>query len=326
LAFFFEVRFDMAARVPVDVDPAQAATSVGLPSRGQQVGFPAMPAVLITGASTGIGRACALRLAARGFHVFAGVRRSGDGDRLRSEAAPQRGGALDWVLLDVTDEASVADALDRVGERLGRSRLAGLVNNAGIAVGGPVEHLPLRFWREQFEVNVLGQVAVTQAAMPLLRQGAGRIVFISSNSGRVGTPMMGPYCASKFAVEGLAESLRAELHEWDLPVVVVEPGAIATPIWEKGRALADVLDTELDATAREQYGRWIELIRRAIDHQEGSGIPPDRVARVVELALTVDDPRHRYAVGIDAKISALAARFAPDRSRAALVRAMADQI
>lgn len=284
-----------------------------------------MPAVLVTGASSGIGRACALRLVAAGHLVFAGVRRDVDAEALHRDA-PRVGGRLETVELDVTDEAQVGEALDRVGRRLDGRRFAGVVNNAGVAIGGPVEYLGLDWWRTQLEVNVIGQVAVTKAALPLVRDGCGRIVFIGSNSGRVATPMMAPYCASKFAIEGLAESLRHELADWSIPVVVVEPGAIRTPIWDKGRDLADRLDADLPPEAHERYARFIAMIRRALDHQEQAGIDPDRVARVVERALTVERPRARYQVGMDATVGALAARFLPDRVRDAAVAATAERI
>lgn len=281
--------------------------------------------MLVTGASTGIGRACALRLVAAGHLVFAGVRRDADADALACDA-PAGEGRLVPVQLDVTDEDQVGAVLDEVGRSLGRQRFAGLVNNAGIAVGGPVEHLGLDWWRRQLEVNVIGQVAVTRAALPLVRAGAGRIVFIGSNSGRIGTPMMAPYCASKFAVEGLAESLRHELADWEIPVVVVEPGAVRTPIWDKGRDLADRLDAELPAEAHDSYGRLIAMVRRGIEAREHAGIDPDRVAVVVERALAVDRPRTRYQVGADAVASALLARLLPDRARDVVVARVASQI
>lgn len=265
--------------------------------------------VLVTGASTGIGRATALRLAAAGWRVFAGVRRDADGRALADASA----GSLTPVALDVTDPAQIAAAADSIADAVGGAGLAGLVNNAGIARGGPVEYLPVDDWRLQFEVNLFGQVAVTQAMMPLLRDAHGRIVFIGSNSGRISTPMMAPYGASKFAIEALAASMRLELRPWGMKVVVVEPGAVKTAIWDKGRALADELEAVMPADAASRYGDQIAAIRKGIETQDRTGIPADRVAAVVEKALTADRPRARYQVGIDSHVSAAASRVLPDR-------------
>lgn len=265
--------------------------------------------VLVTGASTGIGRATALRLAAAGWRVFAGVRRDADGRALADASA----GSLTPVVLDVTDPAQIAAAADSIADAVGGAGLAGLVNNAGIARGGPVEYLPVDDWRLQFEVNLFGQVAVTQAMMPLLRDARGRIVFIGSNSGRISTPMMAPYGASKFAIEALAASMRLELRPWGMKVVVVEPGAVKTAIWDKGRALADELEAVMPADAASRYGDQIAAIRKGIETQDRTGIPADRVAAVVEKALTADRPRARYQVGIDSHVSAAASRVLPDR-------------
>lgn len=265
--------------------------------------------VLVTGASTGIGRATALRLAAAGWRVFAGVRRDADGRALADASA----GSLTPVVLDVTDTTQIAAAADAIADAVGGAGLAGLVNNAGIARGGPVEYLPVDDWRLQFEVNLFGQVAVTQAMMPLLRDARGRIVFIGSNSGRISTPMMAPYGASKFAIEALAASMRLELRPWGMKVVVVEPGAVKTAIWEKGRALADELEAVMPADAASRYGDQIAAIRKGIETQDRTGIPADRVAAVVEKALTADRPRARYQVGIDSHVSAAASRVLPDR-------------
>ncbi len=265
--------------------------------------------VLVTGASTGIGEACALLLAERGWRVFAGVRRDEDGRRLAGEAR----GDLEPVLLDVTDEAGVEKVVGSIGE------LAGLVNNAGIALGGPVEYIPLEDWRRQFEVNVIGQVSVTRRAIPLLR--GGRIVFIGSVSGRISTPLVAPYGASKHAIEAIAESLRHELRPAGIMTVVVEPGAVRTPIWDKGRRHADEIEASLPAEALTRYAPAIAAVRKGIDLQERSGIPPRRVAEVVERALTSPRPRARYLVGRDAVVQGAIDRFLPDSARDLVVRA-----
>jgi NAD(P)-dependent dehydrogenase (short-subunit alcohol dehydrogenase family) len=278
-----------------------------------------MGSVLVTGASTGIGEACALGLDGSGHKVFAGVRREADGDRLREKASPR----LEPVLLDVTDQDHVASVAEHIDRSVGGAGLSGLVNNAGIALGGPLEFLPLDEWRRQFEVNVFGQIAVTQALIPLLRRATGRVVFIGSLSGRVSTPLMGPYGASKHAIEAIGESLREELRPWGMHVAVVEPGAIRTPIWDKGRATADQLEEAMPAGARQLYGDGIDRIRGLIDQQERDGIPPERVATTVEHALFARRPRYRYLVGTDARVAGNLERVLPDKVMAKLVAKLA---
>lgn len=276
-------------------------------------------AFLVTGASTGIGEATALHLDRLGYTVFAGVRRDADAERLAAQASDR----LTTVSLDVTDATQVEAAADSIEATIGSQGLGGVVNNAGIARGGPLEYLSLDEWRTQFEVNVLGQVAVTKAMLPLVRAGAGRIVFIGSESGRVGTPMMGPYAASKFAIEGLAESLRHELHRWGIHVAVVEPGAVKTAIWEKGRGTAARLEAEMPPEARERYGDQIEMIKKSIEDSDRSGVPALKVAEVVEHALLSARPRHRYLVGTDANVVGVLSRLAPDKVKDYIVRRLA---
>jgi NAD(P)-dependent dehydrogenase (short-subunit alcohol dehydrogenase family) len=281
-----------------------------------------MPAVLVTGASTGIGEATALHLDGLGHHVFASVRKEEDGERLRDQASDR----LTPLLFDVTDEKAVGAAAETVTETLGATRFAGVVNNAGIGMGGPLEYLSLDDWRQQFEVNVLGQVVVTKAFLPLVRDGHGRIVFIGSISGRCGTALMGPYTGSKFAIEGIAEALRLELHPWDIKVSVVEPGAIKTAIWEKGRAQAAELTSRFPPEAVDRYRAAIDMITRGIDYQDEHGIAPVGVAKAVEHALFAPRPRLRYVVGNDAKVTALMSRFMPDSAKDAIVRRIAGRI
>lgn len=267
-----------------------------------------MPAVLITGSSTGIGRACALALDRRGFDVFAGVRRAKDGEALLAAASPR----LEPLELDVTDADQIAAAAARVREAAG-GRLAGLVNNAGIVVPAPVEGVELDELRRQLEVNVVSQVAVTQAMLPMLRAARGRIVLMSSIGGRMSTPMLGPYSASKHALEALGDALRQELRPFGVEVALIEPGAIATPFWGKGRAVADRLLDSIDADVRGLYREQIELVEAAAVAAEGRGIAPERVADAVVHALTADRPRTRYLVGTDARIQAALRRLVPDR-------------
>jgi NAD(P)-dependent dehydrogenase (short-subunit alcohol dehydrogenase family) len=275
------------------------------------------PVVVVTGASTGIGHATALALARSGFDVAAGVRTDDDAERLRCAADH-----VHPVLLDVSDEPSVTRAMARVSALAGDRGVAGLVNNAGIVRGGPVEYVPDDHWREQFEVNVLGQVVVTRAALDLLRRGRGRIVFIGSISGKVSTPLLAPYSASKFAIEAIAEALRHELRPWGTRVVVVGPGAVRTPVWEKGRRLIDVLERRVPPEALTRYETAIAELRASLDSQERGAIAPEKVAAVVLRALTVRRPRGRYPVGLDARLGGVLDRVAPIPVRDVLVRAV----
>jgi len=271
--------------------------------------------VVITGASTGIGEACALHLDALGFRVFAGVRKQADGEALKGRASAR----LAPVSLDVTDERSIAAAVETVARSAGDTGLAGLVNNAGIAVAGMLEFMPLAALRNQLEVNVLGPIAVTQAFLPLLRKARGRVVNIGSNSGLLSTPFLGAYCASKFALEALTDALRGELRPWGIQVSIVEPGNIQTPIWEKSSAAAKQLLDGLPQQAHELYGAAIEAVGKTAEKSAASAIPAAAVARAVTHALTAKRPKTRYRVGTDATVQALLARYVPDRMRDALI-------
>ena len=264
--------------------------------------------VLITGASTGIGEDLARHLAARGWRVFAGVRRASDGERLATTDA-----RILPVLVDVTDPASITACHATVAAALGDAPLDALVNNAGIAVGGPLEFLPVDELRRQFEVNVFGLVAVTQAMLPLLRRGAGRIVNIGSIGGRVTTPMVGPYCASKFAVEAISDALRMELAEWGLSVVLVEPGVVVTPIWDKGASDMASVGSRLPPEALTRYDGFLQGMARLLAGAPRRGVPVAEVSRVVARALTVPRPRHRYVIGRDAKLRLAAQTLLPRR-------------
>jgi NAD(P)-dependent dehydrogenase (short-subunit alcohol dehydrogenase family) len=261
------------------------------------------PLALVTGASSGIGQACATRLLDLGFHVLAGVRKAAD--------APNRTEALQ---LDVTSEADVAAAAERVG-----AELHVLVNNAGVAVSGPVEVVPIEGWRRQLEVNLVGQVAVTRALLPAVLRARGRIVNMSSIGGRVANPLFGPYSASKFGLEAMSDALRREVSPHGVRVVVVEPGGIATPIWDKGHADADRMLEGADPEAARRYGQMIEAVRRSTKRLADEGLPPEAVADVVGKAVTTRHPRARYVVGRQAQIQAVAARLLPDRAFDALV-------
>jgi NAD(P)-dependent dehydrogenase (short-subunit alcohol dehydrogenase family) len=276
-----------------------------------------MKTVLVTGASTGIGEACALRLDRLGYRVYAGVRSQEYADGLCRRGSDR----IVPVFLDVTDQAQVDAAAKQITD--GGGSLDGVVNNAGIARGGPLEYLPLEIWREQLEVNVLGQVAVTKAVLPSIRAAGGRIVFIGSIGGKVATMLMGPYSASKFAIEAIGESLRAELRPWGISVSVIEPGAVKTAIWDKGRQEADRLEQALPEEARTRYARHIAAIRKAIEMQDRQGVSPDKVTAAVEHALFSSRPKTRYLVGTDARVQALLVRWLPDRPREAIIRRFA---
>jgi len=264
--------------------------------------------VVITGASTGIGEAVARHLDGLGFLVFAGVRKESDAETLKRGSS----GRLMPVFLDVTNEVMIAQSVQQVSQVVGEKGLVGLVNNAGIAVASPLEFIPIQELRKQLEVNVIGQLAVTQAYLPLIRKGQGRLVFISSISGRVAAPLLGPYAASKFALGALSDSLRRELLPWDIPVSIVEPGRIITPIWEKSLAAADALISRLDPQAEVYYGEAMEINRaRALSQRKGT--PVEQVARVVAHALLSKNPKTRYLVGWDARFGALLAKWLPDK-------------
>jgi NAD(P)-dependent dehydrogenase (short-subunit alcohol dehydrogenase family) len=260
---------------------------------------------LVTGASTGIGRACAVHLAGLGFEVLAGVRDPAD--------APE---GLEPVRLDVTSESDVAAAAERVG-----GELHALVNNAGIAISGPVEVVPIEEWRRQLEVNLLGQIAVTRALLPAILRARGRIVNMSSIGGRVANPLFGPYSASKFALEAVSDALRREVAADGVRVVSVEPGGIATPIWGKGMDDARRVVSGMTEEQERRYSKLIAAVTKAVERIAREGLPPEEVARVVGEAITTDRPRARYVVGREAKVQALAARLLPDRAFDALMSA-----
>jgi len=256
---------------------------------------------LVTGASTGIGRATALRLDRAGWRVFAGVRREADAEALRADASEQ----LTAVMVDVTDPDQIAAAAERIGAALDGARLDGLVNNAGVAIPSPLETMPIEDFRRQVEVNLTGQVAVTQAMLPLIRgAAAGRIVFISSIGGRIAFPFTGAYHAAKFGVEAVGDSFRQELRRWGISVSIVEPGSIDTPIWGRGTAAADEIGERAGGSQEALYGKAIERYRKLMEKTGERGIPPEKVAAAVEHALSARRPRARYLVGFDAKIQA----------------------
>jgi NAD(P)-dependent dehydrogenase (short-subunit alcohol dehydrogenase family) len=257
-----------------------------------------MRSVLLTGASTGIGRATAQRLDGAGWRVFAGVRKQEDAEALRAACSDR----LTPLMLDVTDAEQIAAAAERVGTEAAGG-LDGLVNNAGVAVPSPLETIPIDDFRHQIEVNLTGQVAVTQALLPHIRTARGRIVFISSIGGRVAFPLTGAYHAAKFGIEAVGDVFRQELRPWEIAVSIIEPGSIDTPIWERGEQSADEIG-ERTPHREALYGKAVEKYRKVVRSTAERGIHPEKVAKAIEHALSASRPRTRYLVGIDARVQA----------------------
>jgi NAD(P)-dependent dehydrogenase (short-subunit alcohol dehydrogenase family) len=264
-----------------------------------------MRSVLVTGASSGIGRATALRLDGSGWKVFAGVRREEDAEALRGATSER----LAPVLLDVTKPEQIAAAAERV-RRESDGGLDGLVNNAGVAVPAPLETVPLEDLRHQLEVNLVAYVAVTQAMLEEIRRAEGRVVFLSSIGGRVAFPFGGPYHASKFATEAIGDVFRQELRPWGLRVSLVEPGSIDTPIWERGQRKGEEIEAKTPRTNL-LYGAALERFRKVIEDTAERGIAPEKVAAAIAHALESPRPKSRYLVGLDAKLQARLKPFIP---------------
>jgi len=277
--------------------------------------YDSRPSVLVTGASKGIGEACAVRLARDGFRVYAGIRREEDGLALIKHA----GDSIVPIIIDVTNAKQIEDAVAQIGEETGERGLQALVNNAGVAIAGPMEFIPIDELRRQLEINVIGQVAVTQAFLPLIRRSrassqgdhkAGRIVFMSSVAGRISLPFMGPYAGSKHALEAIADSMRAELRQFGIRVSLVEPGVVLTPIWETARQAADRNISRMPPDAAVHYGRVMTALSNRTRSMKG--VAPEHVAEVVAHALMHRRPKVRYVVGGMAKVRMLINRVAPD--------------
>jgi NAD(P)-dependent dehydrogenase (short-subunit alcohol dehydrogenase family) len=272
------------------------------------------PSYVVTGASSGIGRACVAELARRGAHVWASVRTDTD----QKELEHAYGNAVTVLRMDLRDPDSIAACGERVAAAGG---VRGLVNNAGLARPGPLEYVPLEVFREQLEVNVTGQLAVTRAMLPALRRAeTARVVTVGSIGGRIAGPMIGPYHTSKFALVGLTDSLRAELAPEGIEVVLVEPGAVATAIWPRARAAAEEIRETLPPAGLERYEAQLAAAERSAARSARTGVPPSRAAEVVVKALTTRHPAPRYLVGRDARAAALLASL-PFRLRYRLTAA-----
>jgi len=269
-----------------------------------------MPSVVITGASTGIGHACAKFLLDKGYRVFGSVRKQADADRLKSEF----GANFTPLIFDVTDEPAVLAAAREVRAALNGEKLAGLVNNAGIAVTGPVLGLSVDDYRRQMDVNVIGPIIATQAFAPLLgadtslKGPPGRIVMISSVAGKSGNPLTSAYVASKHAIEGFSESLRREFMLFGIDVVIIGPGPVKTPIWGKGQESVDV--------SRYQNSPYLPALQKVgafMQHLDAIALPPETIAGLVFDALTLPNPKVRYHIAPD-KMRYLLAAVLPKRT------------
>jgi NAD(P)-dependent dehydrogenase (short-subunit alcohol dehydrogenase family) len=275
-----------------------------------------MPSVLVTGAGRGIGKSIVEHLASRGWDVIAGVRSESDADVVTA-LDPQR---ISSVILDVTDAEHIAKLDDSLPERLDA-----VVNNAGIVVSGPMETVSPDDWRKQLEINVIGQLAVTQAVLPRLRKSRGRVVFISSVNGRLSMPLVGAYCASKFALEAAAEALRMELRPWRIGVAIVEPAQTDTDMWKTANEMVEQAEASLTPAQRDLYGRHIAGFKKTIPLSQKLAVPAEKVSAVVEEALTARRPRARYVVGAGPKLQVALMTNLPAWARHRVLRRVAGQ-
>ncbi len=269
--------------------------------------------VVVTGASTGMGAATAKELARKGFHVLAGVRRDVDADALREEG-------IEPYILDITVESNIAAIADRVTRDPHQRPLRALVNNAGISINAPVETLPIAQWRRQFEVNLFGHIAITQALLPALLHSAGTVVNISSVGGKVVLPTYGAYAGSKFALEAASDALRREVAELGVKVVVIEPGAVKTEMPVRGIATAEGLKATMSAVQLARYGDLSAAVTAQARSFIDAGVPAEHAAKVIAKAATASHPRTRYTIGRDAAILVRISRVVPDRVLDRIVR------
>ncbi len=268
--------------------------------------------IVVTGASTGMGAATAKELARKGFHVLAGVRREADAQALR-------GDGIEPHILDITVESHIAAIAERVA---GDPRpLRALINNAGIAINAPIETLPLAEWRQQFEVNLFGHVAMTQALLPALLSSSGTVVNISSVGGKVVLPTYGAYAGSKFALEAVSDALRREVAQFGVKVVVIEPGAVKTQMVERGLATADRLKAAMTPVQLERYGELAEQVAAQAESFTETGVSAEHAAKVIARAATSPHPRTRYTIGRDAAILLRVAHVVSDRILDRIIRA-----
>jgi NAD(P)-dependent dehydrogenase (short-subunit alcohol dehydrogenase family) len=275
-----------------------------------------MPTVLVTGAGRGIGKSIVEHLATRGWDVIAGVRSQQDAETVTA-LSPQR---ITSVILDVTDAGHIAALDDSLPERVDA-----IVNNAGVVVSGPMETVTPDQWRKQLEVNVIGQLAVTQALLPRLRKSRGRVVFISSVNGRLSMSLVGAYCASKFALEAAADALRMELRPWHIGVVIVEPAQTDTDMWRTADDMVEQAEATLTAEQRDLYAKHIAGFKKTIPMSQKMAVPTEKVSAVVEEALTARRPRSRYVVGTGPKLQVALMTNMPAWARDRVLRRVAGQ-
>src|SRR6476619_5780372 len=265
-----------------------------------------MPSVLVTGAARGIGKSIVEHLAGRGWAVIAGVRSESDAAAVIA-LNPQQ---ISSVILDVTDAGRIAALSESLPERLDA-----VVNNAGIVVSGPMETVTPDGWRKQLEINVIGQLAVTQAVLPRLRRSRGRVVFISSVNGQLSMPLVGAYCASKFALEAAADALRMELRPWRISVAIVEPAQTDTDMWRTADAMVEDLEAGLTPEHRRLYAKHVAGFKKTIPLSQKLAVPAVKVSAVVDEALTARRPRPRYVVGVGPKLQVALLTNLPARAR-----------
>lgn len=275
-----------------------------------------MPSVLVTGAGRGIGKSIVEYLATRGWDVIAGVRTTHDAAAVTA-LDPQR---ISSVILDITDAEHIA-ALDE----LLPERLDAIVNNAGVVAGGPMETVTTEDWRKQLEINVIGQLAVTRAVLPRLRESRGRVVFMSSVNGRLSMPLIGAYCASKFALEAAADALRIELRPWHIDVAIVEPAQTDTDMWRTADDMVEQFEAALTAEQRDHYARHIAGLKKSIPLSQKLAVPAEKVSAVVAKALTARRPRSRYVVGVGPKLQVSLMTNLPTSLRDFVLRRIAGQ-
>lgn len=272
-----------------------------------------MKAILVTGASTGIGKQSCQDLADKGYLVFAGVRKLEDGEQFKNNPN------ISPIILDITKKDQIESALLTIEKRVGDHGLYGLFNNAGIALGGPLELLPLEEIRFQFEVNVVAQISILQSFLPLLRKAKkARILFTGSQSGYFTKPYVAPYSASKHALEAIVNSLRYELREMNIFVSMLQPGVIKTPIWLKSLKAGDAVEAKMDKTHFSYYQEDMAFLKKGVELSSKIGISVNEVSAKVIHAFESDQPKIRYKIGRDAKIGFLLSRL-PDSWREALV-------
>jgi short-subunit dehydrogenase len=265
--------------------------------------------LIISGTSSGIGKACVKSLDERGFKIFAAVRNIKDYKKIKSETSKN----IIPLLLDLGDEKTIRSAYSVVSENVGESGLYGLVNNAAIAIGGPMEFMPLKDIRRQFEINLFGQIAMIQTFLPLLRKGGGRIINISSTNGWISFPFMGIYCATKYALEAISDALRLELQKWSIPVSVINPNKIISPIWEKSIEITNRLFNGLPGDARSYYDTVLSGVIKTIRKTADTALSPDIIVEAVYHALTAKRPKTSYLPSFETKILFLISRILPKK-------------